>query len=136
MEIHRREFLAAALVGSISSALMPQEPVSTRLAIDFIRAYGFDNEFQSAYVLEGQYTMDKAITDIDVEKMVTRLVSETREMLSQNILLLKKLSRALAAQGKLEPREIVAIGAEFGVQTEVREEGYLKINAFDAKLNA
>jgi cell division protease FtsH len=106
----------------------------TILALDYVRRYGFDEEFQATYTLEFAYAMDKTATDIDVEKMVSRMVSETKELLSEHKALLHALSLALHQKGSLEAKETAAIAAEHGIIAAVKEEGYLYINGYEEAL--
>jgi Peptidase family M41/ATPase family associated with various cellular activities (AAA) len=104
---------------------------ATILAIDYIRKYGFDEEFQAVYILEYGYAMDKgAATDTDIEKMMARLVGETQELLSLHQGLLRSLALRLAAVGSLEAAEVAAMGVEFGLKVGVKEEGYLQIAGY------
>jgi Peptidase family M41/ATPase family associated with various cellular activities (AAA) len=109
---------------------------ATVLAIDYIRKHGFDEEFQAIYTLEYGYAMDKSATDIDVEKMIARLVADTQELLTLHKALLQALALKLAAVGSLDAAEVAAVGAEHGVQAEVREEGFLQIAAYNQALGA
>ena len=110
---------------------------ATMLTIDYIRRYGFDDEFQATYTLDDfPYRMDKFVTDIDIEKMTTRLVSETQELLNKHIILLKDLSTALCIKGSLEAKEVAEIGAAHGLNTLVKEEGYLHIFEYQKKLQS
>ncbi len=106
----------------------------TKLAIDYVRSYGFDEEFQSNYNLPQEYSMDKAVTDTDIEKMISRLVSDTKEILSKHLTLLKSLSILLAGKGMLEPKEILEESKKHGVIAEIKEEGFLKIANYNFKL--
>jgi hypothetical protein len=134
------------LAGGIAEELIFGEPnasigrsqdrvEATKLAIEYVRMYGFDSEFQSNYTMDMAYAMDKTVTDVDVEKMITRLVSETRELLSKNLSFLKKLSIELAAKGKLTPKEIVKTASSFSIKALVKEEGFLKINTYHKSLH-
>ena len=108
---------------------------ATILAIEFVRKYGFDEEFQSVYNIEQYpYRMDIAVTDTDVEKMISRLVSETKELLSQHYTLLKALSKELCEKGSMEAKEMAAIAATYNLAVEVKEEGYLHIGNYKQKL--
>ncbi len=109
---------------------------ATRIALDYVRLYGFDSEFQCTYTLEGAHLMDKSVTDLDVEKMMARLVSETRELLARHAGLLRSLSVALVARGKLTPLEMVQIGAQHAVTAVMKAEGHLKIPPFATTLHA
>jgi hypothetical protein len=103
---------------------------ATVLAIDYIRKHGFDEEFQAIYVLEYGYAMDKSATDIDVEKMIARLVAETQELLTLHKPLLQALALRLVAVGSLDAADVAAIGSAHGLQVAVREEGHLQIAAY------
>ncbi len=109
---------------------------ATMLAIDYVRKYGFDEEFQAVYNLDiYPYRMDLEVTDIDVEKMITRLVGETKEVLSQHIDLLKKLSTTLSLKGSMEAKEVTLIAQEYKLIVQVKEEGYLHIANYNSKIN-
>jgi hypothetical protein len=103
---------------------------ATSLVIDYIRKYGFDDEFQASYVLEYAYVMDKSETDTDIEKMIARLVSETQELLSLHKELLKAIAIRLAATGSLDAKDVAEIGLEYGITAEVKAEGYLQTPAY------
>jgi hypothetical protein len=99
----------------------------TILAIDYIRRYGFDTEFQANYALENAYAMDKFETDMDIEKMISNLVSETYQMLSEHKGLLLAIGKELTKKGSLESKEIAEIARPFGHQLVIKAEGYLEI---------
>jgi hypothetical protein len=104
------------------------------LALDFVRKHGFDREFQAHYGLEYSYVMDKTVTDLDVEKMMARLVAETHELLKENIKFLLALSSALRTAGRLEAPAVAAIATQFGVPVIVKPEGYLHLPKYAAEL--
>jgi hypothetical protein len=108
---------------------------ATVLAIDYIRKYGFDEKFQANYLLDDGYSMDKSITDLDVENMITRLVAETQQILLLHKTLLYSISLKLAAAGSLESIEVAAIASEYGIITGVQSEGYLQIPGYEKILN-
>lgn len=85
--------------------------------------------------MEYGYAMEKSATDLDLEKMMTRLVSETQELLSSHRPLLQDLSLQLAASGSLEAKEIQRVAAKHHLNIEVKEEGYLQIPAYSEQLN-
>ncbi len=120
--------------GNASTGRSHDREQATSLAIDYIRKYGFDEEFQANYVLEFAHSMDRTVTDVDIEKMVTRLVSETRELLSSHQALLQAIATQLAIAGTLAAPEVAEIAAKYGVTAAVKEEGYLKIPAYDQML--
>lgn len=108
---------------------------ATTLALDYVRRYGFDAEFQACYILEDHaYKMDQNITDTDVEKMMMRLASETRELLAQHRALMLDLADALAANGGLETAAVAEIATQHGLAVAVKEEGYLHVPAYDKLL--
>jgi hypothetical protein len=67
--------------------------------------------------------------------MITRLVSETRELLSSNKPLLQELSVKLAATGNLTAAEVAAIGIKYGVPAVVKAEGFLEVPDYDRFLS-
>jgi Peptidase family M41 len=100
---------------------------ATMLLMDYIRMHGFDEEFQAHYALENAYMMDKFKTDTDVEKMMARLVADTRQLLVTNQQFLLELSRELREKGSMEAKETAAVAARFGLRADIREEGYLHL---------
>lgn len=105
---------------------------ATILASDYIRKYGFDDEFHAVYNIDSYpYKMDLTVTDLDIEKMMARLVSETREILIQHTVLLKDMSILLAQKGSLDAKEIVDLAKKYKLQITSKQEGYLHI--FDYK---
>lgn len=108
---------------------------ATQFALDFVRRYGFDDEFQATYTMDAYpYMMDKSITDTDVEKMMTRLVSETKELLSNHIGLLRNLSVELSLKGTMSPTEIAQSAKKYNLNVLMKEEGFLIIADFEKKL--
>jgi hypothetical protein len=107
----------------------------TILAIDYVRRYGFDTEFQANYSLELAYAMDKFTTDTDVEKMIAQLVSETYQLLAQHKSLLLAISKRLITAGSLTSVEVAAIARQMKYEVNVQSEGYLEIPGYLKKLN-
>lgn len=108
---------------------------ATELAMDYVRRYGFDDEFQATYTIEDYpHRMNTTVTDMDVEKMMMRLVSETKELLGQYAHFLHALSNALADAGKLETQDVAAIAQQHEVQAEIKPEGHLHIADYDVQL--
>ena len=67
---------------------------ATMLVLDFIRRFGFDEEFQACYSLDGSaYSINTTPTDLDAEKLMARLVAETKEMLGRHHHFLVALER-------------------------------------------
>jgi hypothetical protein len=107
----------------------------TILTADYIRRYGFDDEFHAVYSIENYpYKLDLTVTDIDIEKMIAHQLSETKELLIQNRSLLKELSKNLANKGSLEAKEIADIAKKYGLNIRIKEEGYLHIYEYDKKM--
>jgi cell division protease FtsH len=97
---------------------------ATQLVIDFVRRYGFDREFQADYMLADVYAMDRAVPEPDIEKLMTRLVAETRQLLSEHRRAVVALGIELAAEGSLHATDVAALLARLGVTAEVRPEGF------------
>lgn len=108
---------------------------ATKLAVEFVRRYGFDDEFQSVWNLDlPSAEMKHSITDAKIEKLMVRMVGETKELLIANMPLLKDLSRTLLKSGSMEAAEMVEVAAVHGMEAKVREEGYKHIAGYGAML--
>lgn len=104
---------------------------ATILTIDYIRKYGFAEEFQANYTLEYGYSMNKANTDAHVEQMISHLAAQTQTLLLSHYALLQELALQLAQQGSLDAPSMAKIAANHQLIVEVKEEGYLKIPTYD-----
>ncbi len=109
---------------------------ATCLVIDYLRKYGFDENFKAYYALGGAYTMESSITDWFTEKMIRNLGDEVRNLLIDNKQFLISLAQQLADKGSLKPEEIAQIASQFGHTFEVQNENYFKIVAYDEYLTA
>lgn len=108
---------------------------ATTMLLDFVRRYGFDDEYQATYILDAAYSMDKSVTDIDVEKMMSSLVADTRQLLNTHEPLLRDLALQLLAAGKLDGGVVATTAARHGLIVQVRPEGYLHISPYQAELD-
>ena len=109
---------------------------ATRLAVDFVRKYGFDETFQAVYNIdEKPYEMDSSVTDQPVERLISGLVAVVRATLEEHRPLLLDLSRELNERGTLEPAQMKATAGRHGVEVSLRKEGYMAIAGY-AKLLA
>jgi cell division protease FtsH len=108
---------------------------ATQLVLDFIRRYGFDPEFQASYVLDGPWLMDRTVTDVDAEKLVVRLVADTRQLLESHHDLLVDLAAQLRVAGKLEASQVAVAAARHGLDLRVEAEGHLHIPGYAAGLD-
>ena len=122
--------------GNATSGRASDRVTATELTIDFVRRYGFDREFQANYTLDFGYVMDKTTTDSDIEKLITRLVGETHELLVQHRKFLVELGAALQVTGKLDAEQVVVVASAHGVAAAVKPEGYLHLPAYEATLAA
>lgn len=101
---------------------------ATAIILDYLRIYGFDEEFQATYNMDVYpHRMNQTITDTHAEKLMQKLASETRSLLAENKGLLLSLSEELAKKGTLEPSEIKKIAKKFGIKSEIKEEAFLHI---------
>jgi len=108
---------------------------ATRMVMDYIRGYGFDENFQANYLLpEEEYWMDRKATDAAIEGMMADLVARTRQLLLDHKLFLLALTNALAVAGSLGPAEVAQIAAQHNLRADVREEGYLHLPAYSEML--
>lgn len=109
--------------------------LATKLAVDYVRKYGFDNEFQSNYTIEEYpYTLNKNQTDLDIEKMIARLLSQTKELMIQNKDLLMAMSKELYDKGSLDVAEMIEIAKKYDIEVGEKEEGYLFISDYNDQL--
>ena len=107
---------------------------ASMLAMDYIRRYGFDPQYQANYSLEYAWAMDKFDTDKEVEKMVSGLVADTRTLLNNHRDFLLTLARHLHSKGSLDARDVAPIAKEHGLFAEIREEGYLHLPGYREKM--
>ncbi len=107
---------------------------ATSLALDFIRRFGFDEEFYASYTLTDEYVMDKSATDTDVEKMMARLEGETRELLLAWKPLLLDLSEALRLSGKVNGESVAKIAKTHHLDIMVQAEGHLHVPDYARQL--
>ena len=107
---------------------------ATTMLLDFVRRYGFDDEYQATYTLENAYAMDKSVTDIDAEKMMSSLVAETRQLLNTHQALLRDLALQLLAAGKLAGDVVATTAARHGLKLSVMPEGHLHIAPYNDEL--
>ncbi len=108
---------------------------ATMHAIDYVRRFGFDDEFHANYMMDMNYALDKTNTDVDVEKMMSRLVAETNQLLSRQTDLLIELSKELAQKGSLDSNEVAVIGRKFSLEVETKNEDYLSIFGYNKLIN-
>lgn len=108
---------------------------ATKLAIEFVRRYGFDDTFQAVYNMDANHlVMKMEVTDPTIEQLIVQMVAETTALLVQHQPLLFDLSKALRDAGSLEAIQIAAIATQHGLHAEVKEEGYLRIEGYDGML--
>jgi cell division protease FtsH len=103
----------------------------TVIVTDIIRRYGFDAEFQANYSLDNPHYLDRQTTDTDIEKMIARLVGETRELLRDHQAYVIDLADRLQRAGALGGSDVAAIAERHGVQAVVKPEGHLHVAAYD-----
>ena len=108
---------------------------STEILIDFVRRYGFDVEFQANYMLDFAYAMDRSVPESDIEKMMTRMVAETKQLLSEHRDLLTSLASKLAAAGTMTASEVAAAMVNSGFSVEVRPEGFQWLPDYQCQLD-
>ncbi|MDR2237144.1 MAG: AAA family ATPase [Chryseobacterium sp.] len=110
---------------------------ATALAADYIRKYGFDEEYQATYGLDDYpHRMQMNITDAKIEKLLQELVRKTREDLLLHLDLLKEMSLELSRKGSMLPKEIFEVAQKYHLKISIKEEGYLHIADYHHMLNA
>ncbi len=108
--------------------------VATVTVIEVVRRYGFDAEFQATYTLDGPASMDRSVTDPDIEKMMARLVAETRQLLRDHQKPLVALAAAVRAAGAMHGPEIATVLEGHGLVSDVQPEGHLLVSSYAAAL--
>lgn len=108
--------------------------MATVTVIEIIRRYGFDPEFQATYTLDGPASMDTGATDPDIEKMMARLVADTRQVLRDHQKALVDLAAAVRDAGALNGEEIAVVLRRNGLDVAIRPEGDLLVEAYDTQL--
>jgi len=109
---------------------------ATTLAIDYVRKYGFEDDYQATYNLEDYpHRMQQDITDLKIEKLMQELAKKTREDLLTHVELLKDMSKVLSEKGSMEPKEIYDIAQKHQLEVSIKEEGHLHIAQYHKMLN-
>ncbi|RMZ58179.1 AAA family ATPase [Chryseobacterium nematophagum] len=109
---------------------------ATSLAIDYIRKYGFENDYQATYNLEDYpHRMQQYITDEKIEKLMQQLAKRTKEDLLLHLDLLKNMSKELSKKGSMSPKEICDTAQKYNLNVSIKKEGYLHIPAYHSMLN-
>ena len=75
------------------------------------------------------------MTELDIEKMMTRLVAETNQLLSKHHELLTTLGVRLSDSGSLTATDVAGIMAKHGVSADVRPEGFQWLPDYRRRLN-
>jgi Peptidase family M41/ATPase family associated with various cellular activities (AAA) len=110
---------------------------ATELILDYVRKYGFDDEFQANYTIDFYpHRMMMNETDTDVEKMMVRLVSETKELLNKHANLLRALSIELSLKGSMDAAEVASVAQKHRLNALIRPEGYFSVYGYDAAMRA
>ncbi|MEM9929597.1 MAG: peptidase M41, partial [Bacteroidota bacterium] len=105
---------------------------ATKLAIEFIRRYGFDPDFQAVYNMDANHlVMKMEVTDPKIEQLIVQLVGETKALLEEHRPLLLALSRSLRGAGSLKAKQIASIARQHQLPLAVKEEGHLKIEGYN-----
>jgi hypothetical protein len=108
----------------------------TQLILDYLRRYGFDERFQATYTMDGAYFMERKGTDLDAEKMIGRLVSETTQLLLGQKPFLLELSRRLRDAGEMTAADVAACANAFDLTPTIAAEGHQHMPAYAGLLPA
>ena len=104
---------------------------ATKLAMAFIRRYGFHEDFQAYYTSEPGASMDLDVTDTAIEKLMRKMSKETTELLKKHRPFLEELAQELLTQGSLTSAQIAEVAEKNKVEVQVKEEGYLHIENYE-----
>jgi len=122
--------------GRASTGRSSDRETATKLAIDYIRRYGFHATFQATYTLEDAHAMNKDATDTEIEILLAGLVDETRALLEGHKALLLSLSRRLDQEGRLDAHQVAEVWTQHGLEVVVRPEGHLILPPYRAALGS
>ena len=104
---------------------------ATTQAVEYVRKYGFDADFQAVYNLEAEHLrMNTDRTDAHVERLIAQLADETRKLLTDQLDLLTVLSKALARWGSLDAAAILDIGRKYHPDLRSETEGHVHIDPY------
>ena len=121
--------------GNASVGRSADRESATSLLLDYLRYYGFNENYQITYNMEVYPNrMNQNITDETAEKMMQKLVSETRELLASHIELLKELSIELCVKGSMTPNEVMQTAKKHKLNVLIKPEGHLHITDYEAQL--
>ena len=110
---------------------------ATSIAIEYVRRFGFTDKFEAVFNLQASHLeMDMKPTDPVIEEIMVRMVQETKDLLADHEDLLRDLSKELAARGSMEGAEVAAVAERHGLEAAVKEEGYLHVADYDARLRS
>ena len=104
---------------------------ATKLAMGYIRRYGFHEDFQAYYTSEPGASMDLDVTDSAIEKLMRKMSKETTELLKNHRPFLEELAQELLTQGSLTSAQIAEVAEKNKVEVQVKEEGYLHIENYE-----
>lgn len=108
---------------------------ATKLASDYIRKLGF-GDFHASYAGDEKiYELSIKKTDKAIESFIGDLEKETKDLLNNNIDLLKSISQNLSIKGHLSPLQLAELAKEFDINVYIKEEGHLEIPNYHALLN-
>ncbi len=108
---------------------------ATSLAVDYIRKYGFEEQFQTFYVEDQRLDINTEVTNAHIELLMQKLVAETRMLLAQHEPFLLDLSRRLQQEGNIKAKEVAQIALTHGLTLEIRPEEHQHIAGYDKLLN-
>lgn len=109
---------------------------ATAIAVGYVRAYGFDPQFQAVYNLSREEDrLDMTKTDQAIESIMQSLVADTRGLLEQHRDLLLDLSRRLNAAGSLEGKAVETIARQHGLDVSIGKKGDTVVTNYADRLH-
>jgi cell division protease FtsH len=104
---------------------------ATKLAIGYIRKFGFDEDYQAYYSSDETCKMKIQVTDKSIEYLMKEMARATTELLENQRDFLTELSQHLYRRGTLNAAEIAEVAARHQVEVGVKEEGYMYIENYE-----
>lgn len=107
---------------------------ATKLAIDYIRHYGFSKDFQAYYSEMPNYAMNQKVTDAAIEDMIQEMVQQAQMLLVTHKAFLLDLSIKLNQKGNLSSEEVRQIAERHEIIISVKDEAHTHLDPYSSHL--
>lgn len=108
----------------------------SELAIDYVRKFGFDPDFQAVYNhQDDRYDMYSRPTDVKVEALIGTQVAATKKLLKDNLPLLLEVSDELRRKGNVDSVKLQTIAQAHGREARMEDKGFVYVTDYDEQLS-